>query len=130
MAERQFHDSCNCAAMYLYNIYNSAPVPEQLVQGGYRTPTSEDYLRQHPHQCRPDNPSCLPLHFSDTIDEHTAGLGNESLDAEKLAWKERIRHYTWTFFTMTMATGGIANVLYAGKSCSYIVVPALESDSN
>lgn len=31
---------------------------------------------------------------------------------------------------MTMATGGIANVLYAGKSCSYIVVPALESDSN
>lgn len=31
-----------------------------------------------------------------------------------LKWKVRIRHYTWTFFTMTMATGGIANVLYSG----------------
>ena len=33
---------------------------------------------------------------------------------EKLEWRERIRHFTWTFFTMTMATGGIANVLYTG----------------
>ncbi len=33
---------------------------------------------------------------------------------EKLEWRERIRHYTWTFFTMTMATGGIANVIYTG----------------
>ncbi|KAF2432816.1 hypothetical protein EJ08DRAFT_695216 [Tothia fuscella] len=29
-----------------------------------------------------------------------------------LALKERIKHFTWTWFTMTMATGGIANVLY------------------
>ena len=33
---------------------------------------------------------------------------------ENLEWKVRIRHFTWTFFTMTMATGGIANVLFAG----------------
>jgi hypothetical protein len=36
--------------------------------------------------------------------------------------KERIRHFTWTWFCMTMATGGIANVLYAShllsSSCS------------
>ena len=31
-----------------------------------------------------------------------------------LRWRERIRHFTWTWFTMTMATGGIANVLYTG----------------
>lgn len=34
---------------------------------------------------------------------------------EKLAWNERVRHFTWNFFSMTMATGGIANVLYNGK---------------
>ena len=34
---------------------------------------------------------------------------------DKLHWRERIRHYTWTFFTATMATGGISNVLYTGK---------------
>lgn len=34
---------------------------------------------------------------------------------EKLTWKQRIRHFTWAYFTLTMATGGIANVLYAGK---------------
>jgi hypothetical protein len=31
----------------------------------------------------------------------------------KLPWRERIRHFTWTWFCLTMATGGIANVLYA-----------------
>lgn len=32
---------------------------------------------------------------------------------ERLPWRERIRHFTWTWFCLTMATGGIANVLYA-----------------
>ncbi|KAF2116003.1 voltage-dependent anion channel-domain-containing protein [Lophiotrema nucula] len=31
---------------------------------------------------------------------------------ENLSFRDRIRHFTWTWFTMTMATGGIANVLY------------------
>lgn len=32
-----------------------------------------------------------------------------------LSWKKRIRHFTWAYFTLTMATGGIANVLYTGN---------------
>ncbi|PVI06121.1 hypothetical protein DM02DRAFT_610078 [Periconia macrospinosa] len=36
----------------------------------------------------------------------------ETPGAEQLSWRERMRHFTWTWFTMTMATGGIANVLY------------------
>jgi len=36
-----------------------------------------------------------------------------------MVWKKRIRHFTWTFFTITMATGGIANVLHTGSDlCS------------
>lgn len=31
-----------------------------------------------------------------------------------LSWKKRIRHVTWAYFTLTMATGGLANVLYEG----------------
>lgn len=33
-----------------------------------------------------------------------------------LAWRERVVHLEWTFFTLIMATGGIANVLSAGRA--------------
>ncbi|KIW08023.1 uncharacterized protein PV09_00968 [Verruconis gallopava] len=44
-------------------------------------------------------------------DEFRAEL--EAYLPAKLSFKERMRHFTWTWFTMTMATGGIANVLYS-----------------
>lgn len=39
-----------------------------------------------------------------------------------LGFRGRIRHFTWTWFTLTMATGGIANVLYAGMFCVSILL--------
>lgn len=44
------------------------------------------------------------------------GAERESDPQRNLSWRERIRHFTWTWFCMTMATGGIANVLYTGSS--------------
>lgn len=43
------------------------------------------------------------------------GVERESDPRRKLSWRERVRHFTWTWFCMTMATGGIANVLYTGS---------------
>ena len=31
-----------------------------------------------------------------------------------LSWSKRMKHVTWAYFTLTMATGGIANVLSRG----------------
>ncbi|TVY39474.1 Malic acid transport protein [Lachnellula occidentalis] len=38
---------------------------------------------------------------------------DEKLHKRKVGIRDRIGCYTWTWFTMTMATGGIANVLHA-----------------
>lgn len=50
----------------------------------------------------------------------------EEIEAKPLlGWRERIRHFTWTWYTLVMATGGIANVIYA---CTSIFQSATESD--
>lgn len=100
-------------------------------QDGYRTPTIEDYEMQDggprtPNGARTPNGVATPnghstpnsLHHRPPHGRHHLNLSSSSLAhsiLDKLHWRERIRHYTWTFFTMTMATGGIANVLYNGK---------------
>lgn len=106
-------------------------------QDGYRTPTIEDYELHHsrspmsngcPTPCTtpvyrdpglPNNSLQLHLPYlcAGPDGRHHLNLSNTHLAhsiLQKLEWRERIRHYTWTFFTMTMATGGIANVLYTG----------------
>ena len=99
-------------------------------QDGYRTPTVEDYEVQNssttaPNGDRTPNGFATPngqstpnsLHHRLAQSSHHLNLSSTSLAhsiLDKLHWRDRIRHFTWTYFTMTMATGGIANVLYTG----------------
>lgn len=104
-------------------VRSGIPLPNHMVppgQDGYRTPTVEDYQRHvREAQLRPRGPglsnrsSRLRVPMAGMFSNlSSVSLGQNIL--ERLEWRERIRHYTWTFFTMTMATGGIANVLYSG----------------
>ncbi|KXG53828.1 C4-dicarboxylate transporter/malic acid transport protein [Penicillium griseofulvum] len=55
-----------------------------------------------------------PEQKASVCQEHN-GLGLFGLKrtvSGQLSWKKRIRHITWAYFTLTMATGGLANVLY------------------
>jgi hypothetical protein len=85
---------------------------------------SPTYERENPFEN-------LDLSLEKTVDERAVNGNEEGSEAENdgdngveedeaeaqkenLSFRERIRHFTWTWFTMTMATGGIANVLYSG----------------
>jgi C4-dicarboxylate transporter/malic acid transport protein len=62
---------------------------------------------------KPEGGGGLP--HSPPPDQHSedATPQDHSIDDEPvLSWRQRLRHFTWTFFTITMATGGIASVLY------------------
>lgn len=37
-----------------------------------------------------------------------------------LTFRQRVKHWTWPWFTLTMATGGIASVIYNGKLLSLV----------
>ena len=44
-----------------------------------------------------------------------------------LGWKERLRYFTWTWFTLSMATGGIAAVIYNGSVHIFYTVAMLQN---
>lgn len=41
---------------------------------------------------------------------------DSSAQPKQLSWKQRVKHVTWAWFTMSMATGGIASVISQGRS--------------
>ena len=111
-------------------------------QEGYRTPVIED--PEHPaNRYRGPRPSSrrsmsqtttkffYELYHGDptssqgatvpsianVISANSGSTDNVDTDPrpKNLSWKQRMQHVTWAYFTLTMATGGIANVLSAGK---------------
>lgn len=113
-------------------------------EDGYRTPTIEDAERAlhavdredtHGSRARDVHTTALQTALHKAPSQATAGpsrrcketLGGPACDGEplsrrktdasatSLSWKKRIRHVTWAYFTLTMATGGLANVFYQGK---------------
>ncbi|KAL9108117.1 MAG: hypothetical protein Q9227_007093 [Pyrenula ochraceoflavens] len=110
---------------------NSTPKPPRHLlnpgEDGYRTPTIEDFNHSHDalQQSLPANlghdgtipgvqaRDMLPNNEPKFFSEHKLRGGNtDDFWAEKLNWRQRIKHFTWAYFALTMATGGIANVLY------------------
>lgn len=104
-------------------VHHGIPIPPYMSrprQDGYRTPTVHDYEREKGDTTQDERP---PNAKPATTQSPSTGLFSRQPpllklsridpNLERLHWRERIRHYTWTFFTLTMATGGLANVLYA-----------------
>lgn len=89
-------------------------------QDGYLTPTIEDF--DHPANARNrktqgpgplstqknaaeytsahEKRESLQQHQTNQSSQHNSSIG-------KLGWKRRIKHITWAYFTLTMATGGM-----------------------
>ena len=116
------------------NLDRGIHLPKHMLspgQDGYRTPTIEDFEAQNdgcitsnaaptPYQVVTPNGCSTPnsLQYRLPHNRHHLNLSNSSLAhsiLDELHWRERARHFTWTYFTMTMATGGISNVLHNGK---------------
>lgn len=96
--------------------------PDQDV---FRTPTIEDYFLHVRQNKQGRDQGKRPTNSSTVQSPSSALLGSQELNPSNVApetprpgtlgWRDRIRHFTWTFFSMTMATGGIANVLFTGN---------------
>ena len=103
-------------------IRDDTPLARQPGDDGWRTPTIEDsdhplnlrlvngsrraQLVEQLHGLQPRKERLAPQHSAETSQDYPTNL----------TWKQRVKHVTWAWFTMTMATGGIANVLSSGKT--------------
>jgi len=117
------------------------PPPRHLISPleGHRTPTIEDTQRDFStfgaslqptaSRVREAHSSALESLYSprsraaytnEPDPEELSRSISEVTSTGKLNWKKRIRHFTWAFFTLTMATGGIANVIYNSKSFPFV----------
>ncbi|KAL9625697.1 MAG: hypothetical protein Q9160_000015 [Pyrenula sp. 1 TL-2023] len=95
-------------------------------EDGYRTPTIEDFEHGNDNQTQafpplPDGPS-LPTDIHEELYRISSSRQEptslekrmQSLEkANQLGWRYRVKHFTWAYFTLSMATGGICNVLWS-----------------
>ncbi|ETI22826.1 hypothetical protein G647_06902 [Cladophialophora carrionii CBS 160.54] len=86
-------------------------------QDGWRTPFVDDQGHRASQQDGTGYPfpQSSEATASGTDEKGTSQDKTEDPGEEKpknLTWKQRMKHVTWAWFTLTMATGGIANVLH------------------
>jgi len=91
---------------------------------GYRTPNGEDIEHHTDKQRQLMDEANLQLPSLQVSTQASQTYPNpygpgaacpapSRTNMRELNLRQRIKHFTWSFFTLTMATGGIANVLYA-----------------
>ncbi|KAK3488388.1 voltage-dependent anion channel-domain-containing protein [Neurospora crassa] len=107
---------------------------------GYESPSEleDGYITPDPTHHRPGAPS-EPFWATSSASRRQKGGGNNSpmkasmddiltkgrnLSKGKVSLRDRITCYQWTWFTMTMATGGVANVLYSRLTLLIKIVSA------
>lgn len=86
-----------------------------------RTVSNPKAIRRLPRRLRFDDGGTKPGAEEPSSDNHPERRDDfveklEDVLPARLSFKQRMKHFTWTWFTMTMATGGVANVLYGQAS--------------
>lgn len=110
---------------------HKGPIPRHLLEPGeegYRTPTIEDFeqddgneKRASPFPPAPTQPLPTDIHqelyrIASSHEPPSVEKRRQALaSANGLSWRYRVKHFTWAYFTLSMATGGICNVLWTGK---------------
>lgn len=80
------------SALALDGAHGAPPLPTDIHQELYRVATSREPVRRlEKHKPKPNT---------------THGLN----------WRYRVKHFTWAYFALSMATGGLCNVLWTGES--------------
>lgn len=106
-----------------------------LPENGYESPRSPDddklfgqgihngERRRNGRTKSSDNPDEVGSPESKAYLNGAAGTAEHKLDEEargktkrKVGLRDRVGCFTWTWFTMTMATGGIANVIHSSNA--------------
>ena len=103
-----------------------------LPENGYESPRSPDddiYIGQGIHngerrragrakssgkRYEVESPDC-GTHLNGHIETDDPASDEKDKRIIRVGFRDRVRCFTWTWYTMTMATGGIANVLYSSK---------------
>lgn len=93
-------------------IFTTSPRPSTSSEQS-KVPSAPNNVHRGSTVHWPDE-DATPMSAQNGTNEKESKLDEDEADAKRIPLKERIRHFTWTWFTMTMATGGIANVIHTG----------------